>query len=164
MRATCSHVAEIAPDRPGPESVCPTCVATGSEWVHLRQCLVCGATNCCDSSPNRHASKHFEATRHPLMQTLEADEDWIWCFVERLTLEERDDGGYEVIDPFFDAGLWFAQREVESGGSLPFPPGAVADDGFPLAVWESTYRGRHRAGTLDPDQAHELEALPGWRW
>jgi Zn-finger in ubiquitin-hydrolases and other protein len=163
VRATCSHLDQIAADRPAPADVCPACVEIGSPWVHLRQCLVCGATNCCDSSPNRHASRHFDASHHPLMQTLENGEDWVWCFVDRLTLEE-DGGRYVAIDPFFDAGLWYARREVESGGSLPFPPGAVADEGFPLGVWETTYRGRHRAGTLDPDQAEALEALPGWRW
>jgi hypothetical protein len=40
----------------------------------------------------------------------------------------------------------------------------MAGDGFPLSIWESTYRRRHRAGTIDPEQAAELEALPGWRW
>lgn len=163
MRATCSHLDQIAADRRAPVDVCAACVAIGSTWVHLRQCLVCGATNCCDSSPNRHASRHFDGSHHPLMQTLEDGEDWVWCFVDRLTLEEDGDR-YVAIDPFFDAGLWYAQREVESGGSLPFPPGAVADEGFPLGVWETTYRGRHRAGTLDPDQAEALEALPGWHW
>jgi hypothetical protein len=136
----------------------------GSEWVHLRQCLVCGATNCCDSSPNRHASKHFQASGHELMQTLEEDEDWAWCFVDQLTLEPAEDGGWEVVDAFFEAGLWWARDAIASGDPFPFPAGATAEDGFPLAVWESTYRERQRAGTLDPDQAAELEALPGWSW
>jgi hypothetical protein len=164
VQATCSHLDQIDPLRPAAADVCAACVAIGSDWVHLRQCLVCGETACCDSSPNRHASRHFDAVGHPLMQTLEDGEDWVWCFVDRLTLEPDPDRGYVVVDPFFEAGLWYARRELESGATLPFPLGQVAEDGFPLAIWESTYRGRHRAGTLDPDQSSELEALPGWRW
>jgi hypothetical protein len=98
------------------------------------------------------------------MQSLEADQTWAWCFVDNLTLEPTDDGGWVVVDPFFDAGVWYARQAIESGAALPFPPGTTGGDGFPLAVWESTYRGRHRAGTLDPDQATALEALPGWSW
>ena len=135
----------------------------GSSWVHLRQCLVCGATNCCDSSPNRHATAHFHETHHPLMQTLEPDEDWAWCFLDRYTMEPED-GTWVVVDPFFDAGVWYARKALEDGAALPFAHGATGEDGFPLGVWESTYRGRHRAGTLDPDQQAELEAIPGWTW
>ena len=164
MQPTCSHLDQIVADRPPPLDVCPACVAIGSEWVHLRQCLTCGQTGCCDSSPNRHATKHFEATKHPLMQSLEGDEDWVWCFVDQVSLEPDDDGVLHEVDQFFDAGLWYAQREIEAGASLPFPAGRTVEDGFPLGTWETTYRGRHRAGTLDPEQAAELESLPGWRW
>jgi hypothetical protein len=160
---TCGHLATIDPARPAPVDVCPTCVSMGSSWVHLRQCLVCGATNCCDSSPNRHATAHFHASHHALMQTLEPDEDWAWCFLDRVTMEPED-GTWVVVDPFFDAGVWYARKALEDGATLPFPNGATGEDGFPLAVWESTYRGRHRAGTLDPDQQAELETIPGWAW
>jgi hypothetical protein len=164
MQATCAHLDRIDPDRPAPRDVCPACVAIGSPWLHLRQCLVCGETNCCDSSPNRHATAHFHRSGHELMQSLEPGQDWAWCFAERLTMEPRDGDGWEVVDPFFDAGLWHARRLIESGTPAPFPAGTTADDGFPLAIWETTYRGRRRAGTIDPDQAAELEALPGWTW
>jgi hypothetical protein len=163
VQATCSHLGEISTELPSPADVCATCVAMGSTWVHLRQCLECGATNCCDSSPNRHATHHFGETRHPIMKSLEADEDWAWCFVDQLTMEPEG-GTWEVVDPFFDAGLWYAHKAIDDGQALPFRGGLTTEDGFPLGVWESTYRGRHRAGTLDPDQARDLEALPGWRW
>lgn len=163
MQAQCSHLATIDPARPAPVGVCPTCVEMGSRWVHLRQCLQCGATNCCDSSPNRHATAHFHAIGHPIMQTLEPGEDWAWCFVEQLTLEPQD-GGWAVVDPFFDAGVWYAREAINGGATVPFPPGATGQDGFPLHTWETTYRRRHRDGTLDPDQGAELETIPGWRW
>jgi hypothetical protein len=97
------------------------------------------------------------------MQTLEPGQDWAWCFVDRLTLDQADDGTWRTIDPFFDTGLELAREAIAAGQTVPFAAGATAR-GFPLAVWESTYRGRQRAGTLDPDQASALEALPGWRW
>jgi hypothetical protein len=164
MQATCGHLDQIAADLPAAADVCAECIAIGSTWVHLRHCLTCGATRCCDSSPKRHASRHFQESQHPIMRSLEDGESWAWCFVDRVTMEPTDDGSFEVVDPFFDTGLWYARRAVDSGEMLPFRAGTSTDDGFPLGVWESTYRGRHRAGTLDPDQAAELEALPGWHW
>ena len=44
----------------------------GGTWVHLRLCLSCGEVNCCDSSPNQHATKHFHASGHPLDAVLPA--------------------------------------------------------------------------------------------
>jgi hypothetical protein len=139
-------------------------VAIGSEWVHLRHCLTCGATNCCDSSPNRHATKHFRTSRHPLMQSLEGDEDWIWCFVDRDSMRPDGRGGWSLIDAFFETGLWYANEAIEAGVPLPFEPDLTTPDQFPLGVWAATYGGRHRDGTLDPEQAAEMEELPGWHW
>jgi hypothetical protein len=162
MRPTCTHVDQVADVGPG-DDVCAVCVEMGSGWVHLRQCRVCGNTACCDSSPNRHASAHFRETGHPIMRTLEADQTWSWCFVDHETLEQDDTGAWQMIDPFFDAGLWHAQDVLANGISLPFPRAATAGD-FPLGQWEQVYRDRHRAGTLHPEQAAQLETLPGWRW
>jgi monovalent cation/hydrogen antiporter len=61
---------------------CEECLAMGSTWVHLRLCLECGHVGCCDSSPNRHASKHFASERHPVMRSFEPGESWRWCFVD----------------------------------------------------------------------------------
>jgi uncharacterized UBP type Zn finger protein len=63
-----------------PLRVCSVCVETGGTWVHLRQCLTCGLTSCCDLSPNRHATAHFRETAHPMIRTAEPDEDWMWCY------------------------------------------------------------------------------------
>lgn len=164
MRTTCTHLGQITDVVPA-RDVCPTCIASGGTWLHLRQCRVCGVTACCDSSPNKHASAHFSETGHPIMRTLEEDQDWSWCFVDRETLEEDQDGGWRAVDAFFDAGMWYAREILANrAATLPFPPTATAGDGFPLGVWETTYRDRRRAGAIDPDQAAELETLPGWRW
>jgi uncharacterized UBP type Zn finger protein len=83
---SCSHLDTIQDVRPNADG-CEECLATGSWWVHLRLCLACGHVGCCDSSPNRHASKHAAAADHPLVQSLERGEDWIWCYVDEVMLE-----------------------------------------------------------------------------
>jgi uncharacterized UBP type Zn finger protein len=60
--------------RPG--EACSDCLLMGGTWVHLRECLTCGHVACCDSSPNTHATKHFHATKHPIVTSLERGEDW----------------------------------------------------------------------------------------
>jgi len=79
MTSVCEHFeAEL---RVGPPlSVCSSCVDIGGEWVHLRQCLECGRTGCCDNSPNRHATGHHLETGHPMIRTAEPDESWRWCY------------------------------------------------------------------------------------
>ena len=46
---------------------CVECLKSGDIWVHLRLCMTCGHVGCCDNSPNRHATKHFHATSHPVI-------------------------------------------------------------------------------------------------
>jgi uncharacterized UBP type Zn finger protein len=77
----CEH---FEPDpRVGPPlRVCSMCVGTGGSWVHLRQCLTCGLTGCCDLSPNGHATAHFRETGHPMVRTAEPGEAWQWCYVD----------------------------------------------------------------------------------
>jgi Zn-finger in ubiquitin-hydrolases and other protein len=162
MQATCPHLDQIAEVGPGAD-VCEICVTMGATWLNLRQCRICGFTGCCDSSPHKHATAHFHETGHPIMRSVEPGHDWSWCFLCRETLREDGAGGFEVSDSFFDAGLYYARQMLADGRPIPFPPDATVD-GFPLGVWEATYRGRHRAGSLDPDQAAALEALDGWRW
>jgi uncharacterized UBP type Zn finger protein len=58
----------------------------GDTWVHLRMCMVCGHVGCCDNSKNRHASKHFASTGHPIVKSLERGEDWKWCFIDKVLI------------------------------------------------------------------------------
>lgn len=60
---------------------CEECLRLGTPWVHLRLCLSCGHVGCCDSSPMRHARAHANAIGHPIVQTMEAGENWRWCYV-----------------------------------------------------------------------------------
>ena len=84
---TCTHVDFIQPVQPPAVRACPACVAIGSGWVHLRQCMTCGQVGCCDSSPNRHASRHARSAGHPIVRSLEPGEDWLWCFADQVYLE-----------------------------------------------------------------------------
>ena len=84
--AECTHLDQINDVEPLTQG-CGECLRTGSRWVHLRLCLTCGQVNCCDSSPNRHATKHFHSSGHPLVQSMEGGEDWIWCYADELAME-----------------------------------------------------------------------------
>jgi hypothetical protein len=83
----CQHI-EAARKNPKPRPkpgtkahVCAECILIpGATWVHLRTCQTDGVTRCCDSSPNRHASKHARASKHPVVQSAEPGEDWFYCY------------------------------------------------------------------------------------
>jgi len=80
----CGHL-ESAPDPEVPrDPFCADCRREGTTPVHLRMCLACGSVGCCDSSPGTHASRHFEATGHPVMRSIEPGEDWRWCYEDDL--------------------------------------------------------------------------------
>jgi uncharacterized UBP type Zn finger protein len=79
------QIREVEPSAQG----CEDCLRFGGTWVHLRECLSCGHVGCCDSSPNRHATAHFHATEHPLVQSFQPGEDWIWCYVDEVVMEPR---------------------------------------------------------------------------
>jgi len=87
-RRGCEHLAAIrhVVRVPGP---CRACVAEGTRTVHLRMCLTCGEVGCCDSSPARHARRHHEQTGHPLIQSVEPGEHWVWCYRDRAYLSEN---------------------------------------------------------------------------
>jgi len=78
---TCTHTDMIHDVTPSAQG-CEDCLKTGSWWVHLRMCRTCGHAGCCDSSPNKHATKHFHETRHPIVQSMEPGEDWSYCYAD----------------------------------------------------------------------------------
>lgn len=86
MAETCTHLETVRPVAPSGDG-CVECLETGGRWVHLRRCAECGHVGCCDSSPNRHATAHFHASTHPLIQSFEPGEDWYYCYVDELMFE-----------------------------------------------------------------------------
>ncbi|SDE89018.1 UBP-type zinc finger domain-containing protein [Terriglobus roseus] len=73
---------KVPPSGPG----CADCEREGGWWLHLRRCALCGHVGCCDNSPKQHATKHFEATGHPIMQSFEPGEDWFWDYTKKQAI------------------------------------------------------------------------------
>ncbi len=87
LSAPCEHVTDdTLREVQRPARGCVDCLAIGGRWVHLRECLTCGHVGCCDSSPNKHATKHFHATKHPIISSAEPGETWCWCYVDERVL------------------------------------------------------------------------------
>jgi len=76
----CSHIDIITDAKLPKKRVCEECIKIGAHWLHLRTCQECGVTLCCDSSPNKHASKHARATEHPVIVSGEPGERWLYCY------------------------------------------------------------------------------------
>lgn len=77
----CEHLSGLEITKFSKDHVCEACVEIGSKWLHLRTCQTCGVTLCCDSSPNKHASKHAKELQHPVVISAEPGERWAWCYV-----------------------------------------------------------------------------------
>ena len=86
MAGKCEHLTEVRDVAPGAQG-CEDCLKTGDSWVHLRMCLICGHVGCCDSSKNKHATKHFNVTSHPVMMSFQPGEQWGWCYVDEIYLQ-----------------------------------------------------------------------------
>jgi uncharacterized UBP type Zn finger protein len=84
MGLECRHLDQIRVEPPASVAGCEDCLAIGATWVHLRLCMTCGHVGCCDSSPNRHATKHAAASEHPVIRSAEPGEDWLYCYVDDL--------------------------------------------------------------------------------
>lgn len=87
MEEGCEHLEVLKDMKIARQHQCEECVKSGSMWVHLRTCQTCGVTLCCDSSPNRHASKHAAASGHPVVISAEHGERWAWCYIDKLFVE-----------------------------------------------------------------------------
>ena len=87
MGDACGHLTRIKVSETA-KTGCEDCLKTGDEWVHLRLCLSCGHVGCCDSSKNRHSTKHSHATRHPLVRSIEPGESWVWCYADQGVVGE----------------------------------------------------------------------------
>lgn len=83
--AECTHIDSIeVKDVPADVPGCEDCLREGTRWVHLRMCQACGHIGCCDNSPRRHATAHYNETGHPIIKSAEAGEDWSWCYLDEL--------------------------------------------------------------------------------
>jgi uncharacterized UBP type Zn finger protein len=85
--ATCAHIKTITTVKQAKRRECDECVKVGARWVHLRTCQECGTTRCCDDSPNRHATKHARASKHPVIASAEPGERWLYCYPDEAFAE-----------------------------------------------------------------------------
>ena len=86
MTSPCTHTDQMKDVTPSADG-CEDCLAAGHRnWVHLRMCRSCGHVGCCDQSPNKHATAHFHETAHPIIQTAEKWEYWIWCYEDEVLM------------------------------------------------------------------------------
>jgi uncharacterized UBP type Zn finger protein len=83
----CSHLDRIEVTTTD-KDYCEDCVKVGDDWVHLRLCLSCGHVGCCDSSKNKHATRHYRGTKHPLVRSIEPGESWVWCYADEVEAGE----------------------------------------------------------------------------
>ncbi len=96
----CTHLDSVkVTELPDSSDGCEECLASDGVWCHLRICLTCGHVGCCDSSPNRHATAHAQATGHPLIRSIQPGEDWSWCFVDEVMMRIGEVAGEPRIPP-----------------------------------------------------------------
>ncbi len=88
MANQCTHLGLAQRVKPSAQG-CEECLKNGETWMHLRICLVCGHVGCCDTSAHKHATKHFEQTGHPIIQSFEKGENWLWCYVDEVLMQPR---------------------------------------------------------------------------
>lgn len=85
VQQECSHLDQVRDVTPSADG-CEECLQMGDTWVYLRLCLICGHVGCCDDSKNKHTTKHFHETGHPIIRSAEPGEDWMWCYVDETLL------------------------------------------------------------------------------
>jgi uncharacterized UBP type Zn finger protein len=83
----CAHITALTELKQATHFECEECIKTGSDWVHLRTCQTCGVTLCCDDSPNRHMTTHYNEVKHPVIISSEPGERWIWCYPDEQFAE-----------------------------------------------------------------------------
>lgn len=87
LESPCEHLDQIDEVKPSAQG-CEDCLAVGDRWFHLRLCRICGYVGCCDTSKNRHATAHFHATQHPIIESFQPDENWMYCYPDDAFIEQ----------------------------------------------------------------------------
>ncbi len=106
MNQSCEHLknlTEASFASPPTPIGCEECLKVGTKWVSLRQCMACGHVGCCDSSPGKHATRHYHKTHHPVMRSVQPGDQWTWCYPHEVAgklapvyvANSRGDDAYE---------------------------------------------------------------------
>src|SRR5690606_2354658 len=152
MSTRCTHESEVRRVEPRAGAGCEECLESGHEWIGLRLCLTCGHVGCCDASPHQHASKHFHATLHPIVEPFRSDEHWRWCYVDQVMLETPGEpwvtgvpGGNERAADSADPE---PRAERRSGGLLSRVIGALHRDNYLVGVVDDPVSAERGANAL----------------
>ena len=90
MAKTCSHLDTVAEDVTPSSNGCEDCLRMGGRWLHLRLCMRCGHVGCCDNSPNRHATAHWQrAPRPPPHPVIRAGRELVVVLCRRPDVRRR---------------------------------------------------------------------------
>lgn len=89
MAQGCTHIQSVRTVRPQTLG-CEECLIEGQSWVHLRLCRTCGHVGCCDQSLGKHATAHFHATKHPVIEGYDPPEGWGWCYIDEIFVDLPD--------------------------------------------------------------------------
>lgn len=89
MTDDCHHLDTVRIVKPSARG-CEECLPLGQAWVHLRVCRYCGHVGCCDQSPGRHATAHFQTSGHPIIEGYDPPEGWGWCFIDETFVDLPD--------------------------------------------------------------------------
>ena len=153
MDTPCTHQGLIRHPEPRTPAGCEECLKAGGRWVHLRLCLTCGHVGCCDASPNRHATEHFHATQHPIVESYGSGDRWRWCYVDRV-----------IVDLPAPAAELDPPASPASSVSPPEPTAepAAGPGGLLSRVMGSLHRRNYLVGVIDDPVsarrgAHALE-------
>jgi hypothetical protein len=91
MADECVHIRRHPKRSPRARSVCRgvprdrLAMGAPAPLSHLRP------RRCCDSSPNRHATKHYNATEHPIIEGLRpARRAGGWCYIDEVSFDLGD--------------------------------------------------------------------------
>lgn len=87
MDSACIHLKKAKDIEPNTKKGCEECLKIGDTWFHLRLCLTCGHVGCCDQSKNKHATKHFNKTKHPVIKSFEKGENWKYCYLDEIVVD-----------------------------------------------------------------------------
>ena len=125
----CTHLPTIRSVTPSADG-CEECLKSGETWVHLRICRTCGHVGCCDSSKNKHATRHFQTVGHPVMgeQIVPCKPRLIFSDPEAMAQAARLGLGVALLP------MPFAFASIQSGELVRLLPGWYSDAG-PISLY-----------------------------
>ena len=145
MSLHCTHQDQINPVFPTTPGACEECLQNGDAWVHLRVCLACGHVGCCDASKNTHAIRHYHETGHPIIQSLEPGEGWIWCYVDEIILDVGETSAEKAL----------ADKQISASATID----RTERNGIPMHAIHAF--AKNDPSQLRYEQSSRPELLPG---